>query len=159
MKNFNKLLFPVDLSDTSPKLVSYVSMVAEKFKSEIHILFVARIFDYFSGLYVSNNSINEFHNEIVEGAEKRLYEFKDQYFSDFPNIKTTVELGDISEEILSYATAKKINLIIMGTHGRKGLDKIMFGSVAERVMKNSPVPVLTVNPFKIKKNDAEASDL
>ena len=43
---------------------------------------------------------------------------------------------------------KKIDLVIMGTHGRKGMDKIIFGSVAERVVKTSPVPVMVVNPFK-----------
>jgi nucleotide-binding universal stress UspA family protein len=57
--------------------------------------------------------------------------------------------GDASEQILSYVEDQKIDLIIMGTHGRKGMDKIIFGSVAERVVKSSPVPVLVVNPFKI----------
>ena len=40
-----------------------------------------------------------------------------------------------------------VDLVIMGTHGRKGLERIIFGSVAERVVKNSPIPVLTVNPY------------
>jgi acetoin utilization protein AcuB len=44
--------------------------------------------------------------------------------------------------------AEKIALVIMGTHGRKGMDKIIFGSVAERVLKASPVPVMVVNPYK-----------
>lgn len=40
-------------------------------------------------------------------------------------------------------------MIILGTHGRKGLEKALFGSVADRVVKNSPVPVLTINPYKV----------
>lgn len=147
MKKFTKILFPVDLSDTSPKLVSYVAQMAKTFDSEIHILFVARIFDYFTSIYVSDTSINEFHNELVEGAEKRLQEFKEEFFADFSMVKSTVSLGDISEEIFTYAKSNQINLIIMGTHGRKGLDRIVFGSVAERVIKSSPTPVLTINPY------------
>lgn len=147
MKPFKKILFPVDLSDTSPKLVSYVNMMADTFHAETHLLFVARIFDYYSGLYVSDTSINGFQAEVVEGAEKRLDEFSQQHFSEKQCV-SRVELGDISEEILNYAQTNSIDLIIMGTHGRKGLDRILFGSVAERVIKSSTIPVLTINPFK-----------
>jgi nucleotide-binding universal stress UspA family protein len=56
-------------------------------------------------------------------------------------------LGDAAEEILKYVRSEGIDLIIMGTHGRKGLEKIVFGSVAERVVQKSPVPVLTINPY------------
>jgi nucleotide-binding universal stress UspA family protein len=58
-----------------------------------------------------------------------------------------VVLGDAAEEILNYAKTEGIDLIIMGTHGRKGIERIIFGSVAERVVKKSPIPVLTVNPY------------
>ena len=149
MREFNKILFPVDLSETSPKLVTYVTQMANRFESEIHLLFVARVFDYFTNLYVSDTSINEFHTEIVEGAERRLQEFRTENFSDFKAVQTRVEVGDISEEIINYSKSKETDLIIMGTHGRKGLDRIMFGSVAERVIKTSPVPVLVINPFTI----------
>jgi nucleotide-binding universal stress UspA family protein len=57
-------------------------------------------------------------------------------------------LGDAAQEVLNYIQSEGIDLVIMGTHGRKGLEHIIFGSVAERVVKHSPVPVLTVNPYK-----------
>ena len=149
MKEFKKILFPVDLSESSPKLVPYVTTMAEKFGAEIHLLFVARVFAYFSGIYVPHPSINKFEDEIVEGAKKRLKEFTEEYFSDFPETKAEVVPGDISEEILKYTGSKGIDLLILGTHGRKGLEKVVFGSVAERVAKASPVPVLLVNPYKV----------
>ena len=149
MKEFKKILFPVDLSESSPKLVPYVTTMAEKFGAEIHLLFVARVFAYFSGIYVPHPSINKFEDEIVEGAKKRLKEFTEEYFSDLPGTKAEVVPGDISEEILKYTGAKGIDLLILGTHGRKGLEKVVFGSVAERVAKTSPVPVLLVNPYKV----------
>ena len=148
MKEFKRILFPVDLSGSSVKIVSYVQTVAKKFDSEIHILFVARILDYFTGIYVPAPSITTMEKDIIDGAEKRLYEFMDEHFTAFPNTKTEVVAGDASEEIIKYIEDRHIDLVIMGTHGRKGLDKVIFGSVAERVVKTAPVPVMVVNPYK-----------
>jgi nucleotide-binding universal stress UspA family protein len=148
MKEFKRILFPVDLSESSEKIIPVVQTVAEKFESEIHILFAARVFEYFTSIYVPHPSINKFEKEIIDGAEKRLYEFMDEHFSKFPNTKTAVVAGDASEEILNYIEDQHMDLVIMGTHGRKGMDKIIFGSVAERAVKLSPVPVMVVNPYK-----------
>ncbi|MDO9566012.1 MAG: universal stress protein [Candidatus Desulfaltia sp.] len=148
MKEFNKILFPVDLSESSPKIVPFVTTMARKFGSEIHLLFVARVFEYFSGIYVPHTSINQFEDEVVKGAKKRLEEFTEECFSDFPGTEAKVVPGDISEEILKYTVFNGIDLLIMGTHGRKGLEKVIFGSVAERVAKASSVPVLLINPYK-----------
>jgi nucleotide-binding universal stress UspA family protein len=149
MREFKKILFPVDLSESSVKIVPYVRMVMSKFDSQVHLLFVARAFDYFTGIYVPHPSIAQFEKEIIAGAEKRLYEFTEEYFGNFQHTKTTVVAGDASEEIIHYIEANAIDLVVMGTHGRKGLDKVLFGSVAERVLKTSPVPVLVVNPYRV----------
>ena len=148
MKEFRNILFPVDLSETSEKIIPYVLLMAEKFKSEIHLLFVVRVLDHYSGMYVLGSTIMEFQKGIIEGSEKRLLEFKDEFFKDVSDVKARVAVGDISEEIMNYTEAEKIDLLIMGTHGRKGLEKIFFGSIAERVAKNAPVPVLLINPYK-----------
>jgi len=149
MKGFKKILFPVDLSETSQKLVPYVITMSQKFEAEIHLLFVARVFEYFTSIYVPHPSVDRFESEIVNGAKKRLGEFKDENFSNIPNVKTVVVSGYCSEEILKYIESEQIDLLVMGTHGRKGLDKIVFGSVAERVMQGATVPVLLINPFKV----------
>ena len=149
MKEFSRVLFPVDLSESSDKIVPYVQAVAERFGAQIHILFAARVFDHFTSIYVPHPSINKFEKELIDGAEKRLYEFVDQHFKEFPHTKTSVVAGDPSEEVLNYIKEHEIDLVIMGTHGRKGMDKIIFGSVAERVVKSAPVPVMVVNPYKV----------
>jgi len=148
MKEFKRILFPVDLSESSANIVPYVQIVARKFEAQIHILFAARVFEYFTSIYVPHPSINKFEKEIIAGAEKRLYEFLDEHFGEFPNAKAAVVAGDASEQILYHINDHHIDLVIMGTHGRKGMDKIIFGSVAERVVKMSPVPVMVVNPFQ-----------
>jgi len=148
--NFKKILFPVDLSETSPKIVPFVISMAEKFDSKVHILFVARVFQYFTSIYVPHPSIELFENVVFEGAQKRLLEFTGKYFKDADRIKTAVVKGDAAEEILRYIKKEKIDLLIMGTHGRKGLDKVIFGSVAEKLSKTTPVPIMLVNPYKVK---------
>lgn len=147
MQHFKKILFAVDLSEVSPKLVPYVKEMAVTFGAEVHLLFVARILQHFTSIYVPHPSVNKFEAEVVQGAEKRLQEFVDEHFRD-DSPKAHVVLGDPAAEILSYAQTEGIDLIIIGTHGRKGLEHIIFGSVAERVVKKSLVPVLTVNPYK-----------
>ena len=90
--------------------------------------------------------MSNFESEIIKGAEKKVEEFVREHFQGFsPKVK--IILGDAAEEILNYVRSEGIDLVIMGTHGRKGLEKIVFGSVAERVVQKSPVPVLTVNPY------------
>jgi nucleotide-binding universal stress UspA family protein len=149
--NFKNILFPVDLSETSPKIVPFVSSIADKYDSTVHTLFVARIFQHFTSIYVPHPSITIFENEIFEGAQKSLFEFCEEHFKKTDRIKTVVVKGDPAEEILNYINKEDIDLLIMGTHGRKGLDKVMFGSVAEKISKTASVPIMLINPYKIRK--------
>ena len=149
MEDFKKILFPVDLSESSEKIVPYVQIIAKKFQAKIHILFVARLFEHLTNIYVPYPSISQFEEEIKEGAQKRLYELIDEHFKEFPNAKGAVVSGDASEEIINYVKTNGIDLVIMGTHGRKGLNEAIFGSVSDRVVKTSPVPVMVVNPHRV----------
>ncbi|MFH1350954.1 MAG: universal stress protein [Pseudomonadota bacterium] len=149
MKGFERILFPVDFSDVSPKIAPWVLMVAKRFNAEIHLLFIARTLEHFVGVYVTPVYIQNFENEIIKGAEKKMELFAEDNFKDHPVFKTKVILGDPAEEILNYVNSEKIDMIIIGTHGRKGIERILFGSVAERVIKMSPVPVLSINPYRI----------
>jgi nucleotide-binding universal stress UspA family protein len=148
MEEFRKILVPVDLSEISTRIVSVAEMMARQFDAEVHLLFVARVFEYLTSIYVPHPSIDKFHKEILDGAEKRLAEFRDEHFEGFSKVQWTVRGGDIAEEIIAYAKEQHIDLMILGTHGRKGLDRVVFGSVADRVAKMSPVPVLLVNPYR-----------
>lgn len=150
MPAFKQILFPVDLSDSAAMIVPYVRTIVAKFDGRLHLLFVARVFEYFTGMYVPPPSVAEFEKEIVSGAQRRLYEFADEHFKDLAIGKTTVVSGDPAEEILNYIGAAGIDLVIMGTHGRKGLDKVLFGSVADRIVRSSPVPVMVVNPHRVR---------
>ena len=149
MKVFNKILFPVDLSEVSQKIAPWVLTMAKQFGAEVHLLFVVRKFVHFSGMYVDSISIQNFQNEVIRGAQQSIDEFAKTHFGEHNSCKTNVVEGDAAEEIINYIKAEGIHLVIMGTHGRKGLNRILFGSVAERVIKMSPVPVLSINPYRV----------
>jgi len=150
LETFRKILLPVDLSEVSPKIVPLAINIAKKYESELHILFVARSFKYFDSMYVPPVSIQTFEHEIIKAGEKQIEEFAQTYFGDLPNCKTNVVFGDPADEIINYIKSEGIDLVIMGTHGRKGLDRILFGSVADQVIKTSPVPVMSINPYRVK---------
>ena len=149
MKEIKKILFPVDLSEVSSKIVPWVHNVVEKYDAEIHLLFVARTFQYYSYGYVDPKSIVSIEGELIKGGEKKMENFANTYFAEYPACKTQVVLGDPVDEILNYISKEGIDLVTMGTHGRKGLKHVLLGSVADRVIKMSPVPVLTINPYRV----------
>jgi nucleotide-binding universal stress UspA family protein len=148
METIKKILFPVDFSGVSPKIVPWVQMMAEKFKAEIHLLFVARGLAYLSDVYVMPVIIQNIQGEIIKGGETAMEEFVAAHFDKYPALKAKVILGDAAEGILDYITSEGIDLVIMGTHGRKGLERVFFGSVADRVIKMAQVPVLSINPHR-----------
>ncbi|MBW1705887.1 MAG: universal stress protein [Deltaproteobacteria bacterium] len=152
MTKFKKLLFPIDFSDVSPKIAPWALTVAQKFSAEIHLLFVARRLEHLASLNVAQVSIEDFENEVIRGAETKMEEFANKNFQAYSDCKTRVVLGDAAEEILNYVESEKIDLIVIGTHGRKGMERILFGSVAERVIKMAPVPVMSINPYRTRES-------
>lgn len=148
MSGFKKILFPVDLSDVSVKIAPFVREMSDKFGAEVHVLFVARMMDHYHNIYVSGPAIHNFEMEVVQGAEKKLTEFVHDQFPG-GHVTARVMSGDPAEEIVAYAKTEAIDLIIIGTHGRKGIERVIFGSVAEYVVKNSASPVLSLNPYKL----------
>ena len=88
--------------------------------------------------------------EIARAGERQMEAFCDKHLSGFPNYETRVVTGSPGDEILKFIEKQGIELVIMGTHGRKGLDRTLMGSVADDIIKNAAVPVMTINPFRPK---------
>lgn len=148
MTEFKKIMVPIDFSENSPKVLRTATDVAEKFGATLSIVFVVQSFEDYSGFFVPHMPISQFEDEMVQGAETKMASFLTENFkSDLPH-STMVLKGDVAEELVEYASQNEIAMIIMGTHGYKGLEKVLFGSVAEKVVKTAPCPVLTINPYK-----------
>jgi len=82
-----------------------------------------------------------------------------QFLSDCGTVKKIVRFGDPSKEIVTFAQEEKMDLIIISTHGRTGLSHVLLGSVTERVVRHSLVPVLTVKPLSIQNQIMEEEDI
>lgn len=150
MIEFKKILFPVDFSENSEKIVPYVHAMADKLNSGIIVVHVVGELRDFPEFDLPHISITDFEAEIAKAAELRMSEFIDNLFKEVQNLESRVLIGDVSEVINDLVKNEGIDLIVMGTHGRKGLDRIIFGSVAERVVKTASCPVMTVNPYRVK---------
>ncbi|MBI9081530.1 MAG: universal stress protein [Pseudodesulfovibrio sp.] len=145
MVEIKKILCAVDFSDHSPEVADYANMIAKCSGAQVLVLYVAPSLSQYVGFHVPPSSIESFVGEIVTGAEDTMESFVKDNFKEL-DVQSKVVTGYPAEEILAIADGENCDMVIMGTHGRKGIDRILFGSVAEKVVKSSKAPVLTVRP-------------
>jgi len=146
MKQVKKILFPIDFASNFDPLVPWVSTLAGKFEATVYVLFVAQDLTHFASFYVPHGNIEEFQRQAIDSATKRMSAAVEEFAKKFPKVETRVELGAPAEKILAFAEKEKIDMIVMGAHGRAGLERAIFGSVANKVVKSAPCPVLTIHP-------------
>lgn len=151
MREIKKILCAIDLSDHSKEVASYAVDMAKAFGASVLVVYTAPSLSQYVGFHVPPNTIENFVGEIVTGAEKSMNAFVAENFAGV-EAKGQVLIGYAAEEILNRAQQEDVDIIIMGTHGRKGIDRILFGSVAEKVVKNAAMPVLTIRPTEIRQN-------
>ena len=138
------ILFPTDFSEGSSQGLQYAVDLSQKYGAKLYLLHVLYDITRATGWYVPHRSVDEMYKEIQQGAVKELDKFGIEELSSVKNIERIVETGVPHEQIIDFAKRKKIDLIIIGTHGRKGIDRILFGSTAAQVVRFAPCPVLTV---------------
>lgn len=147
MADIRKILCAVDFSPMAPHVADYARTLAKALDAEVVVLYVAPTLKRYGSFAVSPESIENFVSAIVNGARETMDEFLEREMAGVP-AKGMVEMGYAPEAINAVALEQGCGLVIMGTHGRRGIDRIVFGSVAEKVVKSSTVPVLTVHPPK-----------
>jgi nucleotide-binding universal stress UspA family protein len=143
--NLKYILCALDLSEHSKAVACYARDLAKLAGARIIAIYAAPALTQYTGFHVPPNTIDTFVGEIVSGAERSMTEFMQENFHDV-EAKGLVVVGYAAEEILSMAEKEQVDMIVMGTHGRKGIDHLLFGSVAEKVVKNAICPVLTIRP-------------
>ena len=150
MVKIDKILFPSELREYSLKILPYVLSMSEKYNSTIYLLHVIDDISKWGGFYLPHISLDLYQKEAMEAAEKFMDKICDDQMKGCPNFERKICSGDPATEILKTIDAEAIDLVVMGTHGYKGLERAIFGSVARKVVKNSPIPVLTINSYKLK---------
>lgn len=141
---FKTILFATDFSEGSDYAIRYALAIARKFDSRLIVLHVINEPVDLRGFYVPHISFDKLEEEIEQGAKKLMEQFCRTHLSDFENFESKVLPGIPSDEILNRSVDFGAELIVMGTHGRTGLDHVLFGSTAEKVVRKSAVPVMTI---------------
>lgn len=147
MKEIKKIVCAVDLAEFSADVAEYAVMVARGMNAELIVLYVAPSLTQYSAFEIQPKALESVIGEITEEAGRTMQEVMDEYFDDV-NAEGRVVIGYPADEIIKTAEKEDADLIIMGTHGRQGMDLIIFGSVADKVVKNADMPVLTIRPVK-----------
>jgi len=147
MNLIKHILVPTDCSDLSKKAVEYAITLAKSLNAKITLLTVnrERVPMCLNGHgYIPKEVYERMLKESAESQEKEL----DDYWNQFDDLGVEVKLvrweGDPFHQIICFAKTSDVDIIVMGTHGRTGIQHVLMGSVAEKVVRYSPYPVLTV---------------
>jgi nucleotide-binding universal stress UspA family protein len=150
MVEIKRILYPSDFSGCSFQVLPYVLSMAEKYNAEIYLLYVARNLHIYTKFRASTTSNASILDKTVEELESMMDKFCNKHLQGCPNFRRKVALGEPGQEIIKTVESENIDLVIMGTHGRRGLEHTLFGTVAKYVVMHSAAPVLVVNPFRVK---------
>lgn len=152
MNVIRKILAPTDLSPFSAKGVRYACSLAKALQAQVTI---AHVFNTAEFLVVARNlgyeslrlKKDNLPLRLLEEHQRLLQRFLDQHLSDLKaelDVEQVVEMGEPNRMLVRWAKEKGIDLIVMSTHGRSGLPRMLIGSVTEKLLRSSPCPVLAV---------------
>ena len=145
MLHIKLILCPVDFSEFSVTAYRYALSVAEHYQAKVVVQHIVELWRYPSlGFAASAALYDEFCQAVAENGAKQPQEFVKNYTHDRVPLELFVHQGMAPDSILSFAQAQKADAIVMGTHGQRGYDRLMLGSVTERVMRGASCPVLAV---------------
>jgi nucleotide-binding universal stress UspA family protein len=146
MADIKRILFATDFSDNSKYALTFAISFAQKYDAMLYILHVIQQPSYPLGMYaeISFDAMDKFSQSISDAVEKEMQTLKEKDLQGYAKYECMIVHGTPFLEILRTAREKNAELIVVGTHGRTGLDHVLFGSTAEKVVRRAPCPVLSV---------------
>jgi nucleotide-binding universal stress UspA family protein len=146
MLKIKLIVCPVDFSEFSIRAYHYAVSLAEHYRAKLVAQHIVELWRYpYADYAASQGDYQEFWRALREGGEERLREFVKKHTHDEIQPELVVHEGIAADSILSFAQARKADVIVMGTHGRRGFDRLVLGSVTDRVMRTAPCPVLAIS--------------
>src|SRR5215471_4162505 len=140
------ILCPIDFSDFSAAAYQYALSLAEYYKARIVALHVVELWKYpFADYAAYEADYAKFSQALSEGGEVQLQRFLKRYSAQGTELELVVHQGNAPNCILSFAQKKNMEVIVMGTHGRRGFDHLVLGSTTDRVIRKAACPVLVVS--------------
>jgi len=143
---FNKILVPLDGSELAECVFPYVEDIALKRASRVELAFVVEHYEmpFHGGVVLDEENLKQIERFATEGAEQYMRSVKKRLFSKGIDVDTVILEGKIADILVDYANNNDFDLIVMATHGRSGLARWVVGSVADKILHCSTVPVLLI---------------
>ncbi|HUY15269.1 MAG TPA: universal stress protein [Terriglobia bacterium] len=145
MLKIERIVCPVDFSEYAARAYEYAYSLARHYEAKLYLEHVipvlAATYPYYNFPEVAAASL---YMDLSQSAQQRLREMTGRYAGRGVQTETVVHKGFVPDSILAFARENHADLIVMGTHGRRGLDRLVMGSVTESVLRRSPCPVLAV---------------
>jgi nucleotide-binding universal stress UspA family protein len=141
---FSRILVPTDFSEQSRHALGLAQRLARALGSELTLLHVLSEATLYDEGFMSSAGVQAVIASANEWAERKLAEWADATRAEGAPVKTAMRTGPAHREIVAAAKEMNADLIVIGTHGRGGLDRMLLGSVAERVVRLAPCAVLSV---------------
>ncbi|NOX65544.1 MAG: universal stress protein [Chlorobi bacterium] len=149
METIKKILVPIDFSDYSKKALQYTVKFANSFNAELFLIYVIEPIIYPADLSMGQIVIPPSEVNMDEKAKSELEELAKTEIGDSLQYNIMVKTGKPFQEIIETAAEVDADLIIIATHGHTGVEHLLFGSTAEKVVRKAPCPVLTLRePIK-----------
>ena len=147
--DIKKILVPIDFSDYSKSSLKYATNFANKFNAGITLIYVVEPVIYPPDFSMGQIAIPSVNAEWDLKAKEELEKLGKQEIPESINVSIIIKTGKPFLEIIDTAAEENIDLIIIATHGHSGVEHILFGSTAEKVVRKAPCPVLTLRePIK-----------
>ncbi len=140
-----RILVPIDFSDASESAVQHAKEIAQTYGAEIDLLHVVEPPFYPSAYGIDSASFPT--QEVVDRVEKQLGDVAREEIG-YEHVMVEATVGHPPSEILHYVDENEVDLVVIATHGRTGLERALLGSVTERVLRQSPAPVFVVKPTR-----------
>ena len=147
--DIKKILVPIDFSDYSKSALKYAVNFCKNFNAEMILIYVVEPVIYPPDFSMGQIAIPSVNAEWDKRARQELDKLAKEEIPDSVPVKTIIKTGKPFLEIIENAGELDVDLIIIATHGRTGVEHILFGSTAEKVVRKAPCPVLTLRePIK-----------
>lgn len=147
-KMINNILVPIDFSDYSKNALKYAVEFAKGFSAKLYLVYVVEPMIYPADFSMGQIAIPSTDIDLHARAEEELKNLSKSINSSLV-VETIIKTGKPFVEIIETAKEKDIDLIIIATHGHTGVEHLLFGSTAEKVVRKAPCPVLTLRePIK-----------
>src|SRR5208282_3480897 len=145
MLEIKLILCPIDFSEFSVWAYRHALSLAEHYRAKLVAQHIVELWRYpYADYAASAGDYEGFCRALREGGREQLREFVKKHNHGEIQPELVVHQGTAPDCILSFAQAQKTDLIVMGTHGRRGYDRLVLGSVTNRVMRRAPCPVLAI---------------